>query len=297
MAGVPDIEVFQAADRVLARGMRPTVERVRAELGRGSPARVGQLLEVWWDKLAKRLAGETRLPELPPDVATAFSTAWAVASEHAAAGAQSRVAEAQSAVEADRATLANERTQWIADLESARSAVTAASAARQVAEQRLVDHQRLIEHLQAEVRDVLAQRDQVQRRSDTLEHEFLALGAKIDALEKAHATERGQAAAHVRAVEDRAHAEVDRAREELKNVRNVMAQRDREHRAADQATTKELRDQASQLRKAEREAASQQARANALETQLARMASAKQPGKRPSRPPLRSSKRKLLQTT
>ena len=30
--GVPETEVFAAADRVLARGERPTVERVRAEL-------------------------------------------------------------------------------------------------------------------------------------------------------------------------------------------------------------------------------------------------------------------------
>ena len=77
--GVPEIEVFQAADRVLARGERPTVERVRTELGRGSPARVGQLLEQWWDRLAKRLAGETRLPDLPAEVAAAFKTAWAMA--------------------------------------------------------------------------------------------------------------------------------------------------------------------------------------------------------------------------
>lgn len=36
--GVPEADVFAAADRVLQRGDRPTVERVRLELGRGSPA-------------------------------------------------------------------------------------------------------------------------------------------------------------------------------------------------------------------------------------------------------------------
>lgn len=38
--GVPETDVFAAADAVLERGERPTVERVRQELGRGSPARV-----------------------------------------------------------------------------------------------------------------------------------------------------------------------------------------------------------------------------------------------------------------
>jgi hypothetical protein len=59
--GVPENDVFAAADAVLARGERPTVERVRLELGRGSPARVGALLDQWWEQLAGRLRGETRL--------------------------------------------------------------------------------------------------------------------------------------------------------------------------------------------------------------------------------------------
>lgn len=50
--GVPENDVFAAADAVLGRGERPTVERVRLELGRGSPARVGALLDQWWERLA-----------------------------------------------------------------------------------------------------------------------------------------------------------------------------------------------------------------------------------------------------
>nr|WP_241775236.1 DNA-binding protein [Pseudomonas corrugata] len=54
--------MFAAAGAVLARGERPTVERVRLELGRGSPARVGNLLDQWWDRLAQRLRGEKFSP-------------------------------------------------------------------------------------------------------------------------------------------------------------------------------------------------------------------------------------------
>lgn len=74
--GVPEHEVFAAADAVLARGERPTVERVRLELGRGSPARVGGLLDEWWGRLAQRLRGETRLPSLPVEVSQAFVAVW-----------------------------------------------------------------------------------------------------------------------------------------------------------------------------------------------------------------------------
>ncbi len=75
-AGVPETDVFAAADAVLARGERPTVERVRLELGRGSPARVGALLDQWWALLAQRLRGETRLPALPAEVSQAFVAVW-----------------------------------------------------------------------------------------------------------------------------------------------------------------------------------------------------------------------------
>ena len=74
--GVPENDVFDAADAVLSRGERPTVERVRLELGRGSPARVGALLDQWWERLAARLNGQTRLPGLPVEVTQAFTAIW-----------------------------------------------------------------------------------------------------------------------------------------------------------------------------------------------------------------------------
>jgi hypothetical protein len=82
--GVPENDVFAVAvavavavaDPVLGRGERPTVERVRLHLGRGSPARVGGLLDQWWARLAERLNGATRLPTLSTEVAEAFVAVW-----------------------------------------------------------------------------------------------------------------------------------------------------------------------------------------------------------------------------
>lgn len=53
--GITQPEVFAAAEAVLARGLRPTIERVRAELGRGSPNTVNRLLDAWWTQLASRM--------------------------------------------------------------------------------------------------------------------------------------------------------------------------------------------------------------------------------------------------
>jgi hypothetical protein len=48
-------EVWAAADAVLAQGERPTIERVRTHLGRGSPNTVAPMLDAWYASLGKRL--------------------------------------------------------------------------------------------------------------------------------------------------------------------------------------------------------------------------------------------------
>ena len=62
--GISEQDVFEAADKLLARGERPTIERVRNELGRGSPNTVNRLLDGWWSTLSARHAAKeaSKLP-------------------------------------------------------------------------------------------------------------------------------------------------------------------------------------------------------------------------------------------
>ena len=258
--GVPETEVFAAADRVLARGERPTVERVRIELGRGSPARVGQLLETWWEALAKRLAGEARLPELPPEVASAFRAVWVSASEHATAGAQAALAHEQNALLAAHTSLTQERKIWEIAIAEARELAQNAGQAREVAETRLADVQRLVEQQAGQLAELIQQREGLQQRAEQLAEAF-------DAHRNVVAAECEVQAAHVRAVEDRAHAEIDRAREETKALHATLQRIERES----SATTKRLETTLTTVRAAEHAATEQSARAKTLEQQLARM--------------------------
>lgn len=258
--GVPDTEVFAAADRVLARGERPTVERVRAELGRGSPARVSQLLETWWESLAKRLAGEARLPELPPEVAAAFRAVWVSASEHATAGAQAALAQEQNALLAAQSSLTQERKIWEIAIAEAQGQTQSAAQAREVADTRLTDVQRLVEHQAGQLAELVQQRDGLQQRADQLAEAF-------DRHKSTATAEHEAQAAHVRAVEDRAHAEIDRAREETKTLQATLRQKEREA----SAVTSRLETAEASARVAERLASEHGARAQTLEQQLARM--------------------------
>lgn len=46
--GITESDVHGAADALVADGERPTVERIRAYLGTGSPNTVVRWLETWW---------------------------------------------------------------------------------------------------------------------------------------------------------------------------------------------------------------------------------------------------------
>jgi hypothetical protein len=53
--GVQQDEVSAAADTLLAECLRPTIERVRMKIGRGSPNTVAPMLETWFADLGVRL--------------------------------------------------------------------------------------------------------------------------------------------------------------------------------------------------------------------------------------------------
>ena len=75
--GVTSSDVDRAADALLREGERPTIERIRARLGRGSPNTVNPLLDAWWKRLAGRLdAGPAALHRLPEPVLLAAEGLW-----------------------------------------------------------------------------------------------------------------------------------------------------------------------------------------------------------------------------
>jgi hypothetical protein len=271
--GVTQDRVNNAADALLQRGERPTIEKVRAELGTGSPNTLMRLIEVWWMGLAERLAAQARanLPGIPEPVQRAMMTLWSEAVVASRAEASASTSAAREALDQEKVSLAAERSRWSADLDAMRTAAKAADEARGVAEQRLADHQRLVDQLRSESQDLMAQRDKGQQRADVMARDMMYLASKLEKQDKSIAEERLSMAAHVRSVEDRAHAEVDRVREEAKAMRNGLTQLERTSQTARDAAAREHKEHVAQLRTVEREASAQRARADALENQLKRL--------------------------
>ena len=82
--GVTPVDVDRAADCLLREGERPTIEKVRQKIGRGSPNTINPLLDRWWGRLAARLdAGPAALYRLPEPVAQAAEALWLTALDEA----------------------------------------------------------------------------------------------------------------------------------------------------------------------------------------------------------------------
>jgi chromosome segregation ATPase len=258
--GITQDQVSAAADALVTAGERPTVEKIRAQLGTGSPNTVTRMLDTWRGALATRLSQVLALPELPADVGQAFTEVWRLAVTQAGSLAQAALAHEQNALLADQSSLTQERKLWDIALAEAQAQAQSADQARAVADTRLADVQRLVEHQATQLAELAQQRDGFQQRAQQL-------AEAIDTHKSTVTAEREAQGAHVRAVEDRAHAEIDRAREETKTLQATLRRKEQET----SAVIARLETAVASARAAEHLATELGARSKTLEQQLTRM--------------------------
>ncbi len=80
--GITQSDVSHAADTLLRLGERPTIEKVRLKIGKGSPNTINPLLDAWWKTLSARLdSGPAALHRLPESVAHVAEALWMQALE------------------------------------------------------------------------------------------------------------------------------------------------------------------------------------------------------------------------
>ena len=74
------VRVFQAADRILRSGRRPTVEAIRELVGGGSPNSVTAYIQDWYQELGSRLvATEEPLVGFPREAVSLLGELWRIA--------------------------------------------------------------------------------------------------------------------------------------------------------------------------------------------------------------------------
>ncbi|UJJ52655.1 MULTISPECIES: DNA-binding protein [Rhodanobacter] len=281
--GITQEQVNAAADTILGTGENPTVEKVRAELGTGSPNTVTRMLDTWRSQLGERLRQLSALPEVPTPLGQAMMTLWQLATEHAGHAIAGRYAEERAALEAARGALAAERDAWAVRLEVAENDRAQALAAKDLAEHACNTLDAQLQDSHALRTDLIQQRDRLQSQCDQLAVELQGLRAQSVEQQQAAAAERARQEAYLRNLEDRAHQEVDRLRQESKRWQQRLDAAECAHRDAETALRTEIVALRDLLRGAEKEVARYAGQVAGLEKALSEHAVSKRKAARPGR--------------
>lgn len=273
--GITQEQVNAAADALVAASERPTVEKVRAQLGTGSPNTVTRMLDAWRNQLGERLRQFSALPDVPSPVGQAMMALWHLATEHSERAIAGRFAEERDALEAARVELAKERETWGTRLESAETNLARVQAAKDLAEHACATLDSQLQDSHALRADLAQQRDRLQALCDQQSNTLQALRKQIEELQADSASERSRQAAYVRTLEDRAHQEIDRVRQESKQWQQRLDATERIHREALGATRAEEQALRDQLRSAEKEVARYVGQVAGLERAMAKQPTAK----------------------
>lgn len=272
--GITESDVHAAADALVAAGARPTVERIRAHLGTGSPNTVIRWLETWWQTLDSRLQAHSRrasVPDVPDAVAAIASEWWGIALEHAGACAQDGLAGERAALSKARDELQKARDTLADEASALERDLAAAVQAESLAVARSVELERLVRQLEGQVEEMHGQREAAVQRASASEADRQAATARVHALEDAFRLEREEMAQHVKGVEDRAGAEIDRARQESKALSAQIASNLEAHASRERSMLAALENATVKTAEAQQAAAVHCARAAALQDQLEKL--------------------------
>ncbi len=269
--GITESDVHTAADQVVANGERPTVERIRAHLGTGSPNTVTRWLETWWQRLGERLQSHharLAVPGAPDAVAALAGEWWALALQSAQVQASQELVTDRAVLLTDQQALAQARERWAAEAAMLQAQIQASQDAERLASAQSTQLQYRVDQLQDHLRALTDERDAAQARAAQAETARQLAEDHLRTQEAAARTERAATAQHVHAVEERAGVEIDRARQETKGLQKRIATLSREHREALVAAQRSVEDALLQTSEARKELEIQRARADALEAQL-----------------------------
>ena len=230
--GVQQEEVWAAADALIAAGERPTIERVRLKIGRGSPNTVSPMLEAWFATLAPRLgvAASGAPPAesgAPQALRQALDAVWAGA-----------VATARETAEAALAPERERLAQQSQELETARQRLLEWEAALT---ERGVALEQALDLAKSQLRDQAAQLEKAGRELERARSSLANLVQERDAGRRQFdeqlrtlAGERQRTEQRASANERRLLEEVDRARQEAKQSARMLEEAGQKHSAEKQ---------------------------------------------------------------
>lgn len=267
--GITESDVHTAADELVAKGERPTVERIRAHLGTGSPNTVTRWLETWWKRLGTRLQrGRPDLEDAPALLAELAGQWWELALNHAKDVALRELASAQQSLAAQRDELDVSSRLAAEELTQMRSERDVAITGMRIAATQAAELQHLVDQLRLQISELAEQRTLELRRADRTEAARQQLDARLHETLETAKSEREDWTEYVRSVENRALSDVDRARQEVKELQAQLSKASEQHRALEKQLRQDIQAAQSVAATASQSADILRGRCDALEGQL-----------------------------
>lgn len=262
---ITEKDVHGAADALLLEGERPTIERVRLKLGRGSPNTITGFLNTWFMGLGSRLASE-HPADIPEPVFTAARTLWQSAQAAAHAQIQTDQVAQREQLDRDRGALASRAKA----LEAEAARLAAREADLELAVTSLRDQ---LAAAVEQARALTVQRDAAEAQQGQAHAAAQAKQEEVEALREARARDHAQQAARLAQAQERHAAQERRWLTELdverQHAKGLQVELARVRQAVDSARAETLAAQADcarmaeERRAAEREAAALRAELDA----------------------------------
>ncbi|MBD7952982.1 DNA-binding protein [Stenotrophomonas sp. Sa5BUN4] len=270
--GITELDVHGAADALVAKGERPTVERVRAHLGTGSPNTVTRLLDTWWLSLGSRLHPEKpSVKDAPAVVGKLAGQWWALALEHARDAVLAEFSEVRQELTVKQEELLVRAQALAGEMSAVHAKSEAALVAERLACAQATELQRLVDQLQLQAAELAGQRTSAIQRLEQVEISRQVLYDRLQETEESARSERETLAEHVRSVENRALGDLDRARQEAKTLQTKLASAVKRNASIETEMRHSLEKARSATAAAIQMADKQRGRCEALEDQLAKL--------------------------
>lgn len=233
--GVQQADVWIAADDLIAAGLRPTIERVRLKIGRGSPNTVSPMLDAWFATLGSRLGvtDDKKITggELPPPVRQAMTKLWESALLSAQGVAEQALLEAQQTLTAERTAIELRESDFASKEQILKERQSALDEVLQVARSQVADLTARLEQSQALTNRRDAEIDTLRLKLLDLDKQRAVDKGRSDEEIKRYAEERQRLEERATITERRLMTELDRERQETKRFKLNLQQ------AAQQAET------------------------------------------------------------
>ena len=160
-----EADVWAAADALIAQGLRPTIERVRQHIGRGSPNTVSPMLETWFAALGQRLgvaeSGNELVDQVPEPVRQAAEQMWNSALEQAKMAAEqvlqtreTQISVAEESMKAQQQQLGQREEVMQQQRSAMDEAMKLANSQAQELSRRLEEMQQLLQEREAQIQSL-----------------------------------------------------------------------------------------------------------------------------------------------